>query len=216
MDSLLVISSVILWIAVAGLSGLVFALTRQVGVLYQRVAPAGALMVNQQLSVGDPAPRFALETLGGSTIAIGFVDDGSTGDSAREQLLFFLAPDCPISRSLLPVLRSVQQAEGSVEVVLASDGDDRPEHEAYVVEQRLQDFPYVLSEDLGRSYGVSKIPYAVLIDEDATIAAMGIVNSREHLESLFEAKERKVGSIQDYLAQDNEAGVQFFEAENDR
>ena len=29
---------------------------------------------------------------------------------------------------------------------------------------------------------------------------MGIVNSREHLDSLFEAKERNVASIQDYMA----------------
>ena len=212
MDNLLAISSVILWIAVAGLSGLVFALTRQVGVLYQRIAPAGALMVNQQLSVGDRAPPFALDTLAGKTMTIG--SSGATGEPVAEQLLFFLAPDCPISRSLLPVLKSVQQAEGSVEVVLASDGGDRLEHEAYVVEQRLQAFAYVLSEDLGRSYGVSKIPYAVLIDADARIAAMGIVNSREHLESLFEAKERKVGSIQDYLQQGSEPSTQFFEAKS--
>jgi methylamine dehydrogenase accessory protein MauD len=212
MDSLLVISSVILWIAVVGLSALVFALTRQVGVLYQRVAPAGALMVNQQLNVGDPAPSFTLEALAGTSIGI-----GSAKGSATDQLLFFLAPDCPISRSLLPVLKSLRAAEGSVEIVLASDGGNRPEHEAYVAEQRLEEFAYVLSEDLGRSYGVSKIPYAVLIDEHANIAAMGIVNSREHLESLFEAKERNVGSIQDYLSQgDAAAGVQVFEPEHER
>ena len=199
MDSLLIISSVVLWVAVAGLSALVFALTRQVGVLYRRIAPAGALMVNQQLNVGDPAPPFTLGTLAGSTTEIG---------SGGEQLVFFLAPDCPISRSLLPVLKSVQRAEGSIEIVLASDGEDRSAHQAFVAEQRLHDFPYVVSEDLGRSYGVSKIPYAVLIEEGARIAAMGIVNSREHLESLFEAKERKVGSIQDYLQQGNESSDQ--------
>jgi methylamine dehydrogenase accessory protein MauD len=207
MDNLLIISNVVLWVAIAGLSVLVFALTRQVGVLYQRVAPAGALMVNQQLSVGDPAPPFALESLGRATVEIG---------APREQLLFFLAPDCPISRSLLPVLKSVQRAEGSVEIVLASDGGELAEHQLYVTEQSLQDFPYVLSEELGRSYGVGKIPYAVLINDDARIASMGIVNSREHLESLFEAKERKVGSIQDFLEQDAATGVKMFEAEHER
>lgn len=193
MDDLLVVSSVVLWIAVVGLSALVFALTRQVGVLYARIAPAGALMVNQQLKVGDPAPQFSLPTLTGDTAVIG------TGE---EQLLFFLAPDCPISRSLLPVLTSVQRDEGAIEIVLASDGGDRAEHEAFVADQQLEAFPYVLSEELGRGYGVSKIPYAVLIvpgASTAAIAAMGIVNSREHLESLFEAKERDVASIQEYL-----------------
>ena len=35
------------------------------------------------------------------------------------------------------------------------------------------------------------------------IASLGLVNSREHLESLFEAKERGVASMQDFLARRN-------------
>jgi len=52
---------------------------------------------------------------------------------------------------------------------------------------------------VGKSYGVSKLPYAVLIDENQRVSSMGIVNSREHLDSLFEAKERNVASIQEYM-----------------
>ena len=69
-----------------------------------------------------------------------------------------------------------------------------------VVAEGLAGFDYVLSEDLGRKLGVSKLPYAVLIDEEGRIASLGLVNNREHLESLFEAKERRVASIQEYLA----------------
>ena len=60
-----------------------------------------------------------------------------------------------------------------------------------------------MSEALGRSFGVSKLPYAVLIDEAGRLASLGLVNSREHLESLFEAKERGVASIQDFLSRRN-------------
>ena len=56
-----------------------------------------------------------------------------------------------------------------------------------------------MSEVLGMSYGISKLPYGVLIDENGRVAAMGIVNSREHLDSLFEAKELEVASIQEYM-----------------
>ena len=49
------------------------------------------------------------------------------------------------------------------------------------------------------SYGISKLPYGVLIDENGRVAAMGIVNSREHLDSQFEAKELEVASIQEYM-----------------
>ena len=69
----------------------------------------------------------------------------------------------------------------------------------------------MVSELLGKTYGVAKLPYAVLIDEENKIASMGIVNSREHLESLFEAKERKVASIQDYM--DRKHAVHIVEAD---
>jgi hypothetical protein len=59
----------------------------------------------------------------------------------------------------------------------------------------------VLSEALGRSFGVAKLPFAVLIDEAGKLAASGLVNSREHLESLFIAKEIGVSSIQAFIAQ---------------
>ena len=69
-----------------------------------------------------------------------------------------------------------------------------------VMEQDLAGIPFVLSEALGRSFGVAKLPYAVLLDEAGRVAALGLVNTREHLESLFEAKERGVASLQEFLA----------------
>ena len=49
------------------------------------------------------------------------------------------------------------------------------------------------------AYQVSRLPYAVLIDAQGVLRARGIVNSREHLESLFEAKRLGFASIQDYF-----------------
>ena len=197
MDSLLVASNVILWAAVLGLALFVYALTRQVASLYERIAPAGALTVNESLQAGDPAPEVEVRDLRGRSMTLGGppADDKEPGST----LIFFLAPDCPISRTLLPVLRSVAKSEHWVDIVLASDGGTAGEHEAYVSQHGLAGFPYVLSRTLGESYGVGKLPYAVLIGEDGRIAALGLVNSREHLESLFEAKERNLGSIQEYM-----------------
>jgi methylamine dehydrogenase accessory protein MauD len=58
-----------------------------------------------------------------------------------------------------------------------------------------------VSTQIGMTYAVGKLPYAVLIDADGIIRAKGIVNTREHLESLFEAERRGVASIQQYLAE---------------
>ena len=57
----------------------------------------------------------------------------------------------------------------------------------------------MLSEHLGRSFGVSKLPYAALIDETGKLSATGLINTREHLESLFVAKESGVANIQQFL-----------------
>lgn len=190
---LLLVSNIVLWIGFLVMVVINLALARQIGVLYERVAPAGALMMNQTLSVGKDAPQLAVQTLDGSSINIGKAVGG------KSQLLFFLSPDCPVCNELTPALKSAAKAESDwLGVTLASDGEDQ-DHAGYVQRKGLAGFPYVVSELLGKTYGVSKLPYAVLIDEQGVIASMGIINSREHLDSLFEAKERKVASIQDYL-----------------
>ena len=191
--SLIVVSQVLLWITVAVLGVLVAALARQVGVLHERIAPAGALTLHQGVKVGDAAPEMHVKSLSGDPVVIG-------GARGRSQLVFFLSPDCPICKTLLPVFKSAAAAErGWLDAILASDGDEAG-HRRLMMAEGLAGFPYVLSEDLGRRFGVSKLPYAVLIGEDGKIASLGLVNTREHLESLFEAKERGVASLQDFLA----------------
>ncbi len=51
---------------------------------------------------------------------------------------------------------------------------------------------FVNSPEVGMRFGVGKLPYAVLIDDAAVVAASGLVNSREHLESLVVAKQMRV------------------------
>jgi methylamine dehydrogenase accessory protein MauD len=191
----LIASQIVLWIGLLALGVVCMALARQIGVLHQRIAPAGALSLPQPLKLGDPTPEMELPGLDGSLVKIG----GPRG--ARSQLLLFLSPDCAICETLLPALRSAEGAERSwLDVVLASDGE-AGRHEAFVRDKGLGKFPYVLSEHLGRSYGVSKLPYAVLIDETGKLSSTGLVNTREHLESLFIAKETGVSSIQQFLSQ---------------
>jgi methylamine dehydrogenase accessory protein MauD len=123
---------------------------------------------------------------------------GPSKDGTRT-LLFFLSPTCPVCATLLPTVERVARTEvPRVRVVLASDGE-LEEHRAFCGEKRISHLPYVLSAPLGMSYGVSKLPYAVLIDSEGFVAAQGLVNTREHVESLFEAQRHGVASIQDYL-----------------
>ena len=200
MPDVLWVSNALLWCLVIALSGVVLALARQVGVLHERIAPAGALMLQGGLEVGERAPELVLPTLSGDSVRIGGAEDRST-------LLFFLSPSCPVCDTLLPVLHSVAKGENDwLRVILASDGE-AAEHRAFAARKQLEAFPYVLSRDLGMRFHVAKLPYAALIDEGGTLRAKGLINSREHLESLFEAMERGVASISEYLSERDDLRV---------
>lgn len=191
--SALMISNIVLWVVVLCLVLLVLALSRQIGVLYERVAPMGALTMDKGPGVGEAAPEFELSDMLGNKQIVGRA-------GARSQLLFFLSPSCPVCKKLLPILKSVAATERKwLDIVLASDGE-MPEHLAFYRQAGLEQFPYLLSNQLGMRFQISKLPYAVLIDDAGIIRAKGLINSREQLESLFTAKELGVASAQEYLA----------------
>jgi methylamine dehydrogenase accessory protein MauD len=194
MSHALLISQIVLWILMLVMAGLQLALLRQIGVLHERIAPMGALTIDKGPKEGEAAPVFELTDLRSRPVMIG-------GPNARGlgTLLFFLSPTCPVCKKMLPILKSLGASnERALQIFLASDGE-RDEHERFVAAHNLGDFPYVLSQELGMTYRVAKLPYAVLIDEAGIVRAKGLINTREHLESLLEAKERKVASIQEYL-----------------
>jgi methylamine dehydrogenase accessory protein MauD len=83
-------------------------------------------------------------------------------------------------------------------LIFTSDGE-ASEQDGFVRKHQLESFPFVLSSELGMTYRVSKLPYAVLIDEDGVVRAKGLVNTREHLESIVAAKQLGIASIQEYL-----------------
>lgn len=192
-------SQILLWTAVVVQALLIAALARQVGILHERIAPAGALTLHQKVEVGEVASPMTVTTIEGAPIEIGGKREG------RSQLLFFASPDCPVCKTLLPVVRSAANAEADwLDIVVAGDGT-KAEYQRLRDNHGLDRVPMVLSEAVGRAFGVSKLPYAVLLDENGRVASLGLVNSREHLESLFEAKERGVASIQEFLARRKEA-----------
>lgn len=178
----LLISNVISWIAIAVLGVLVFALSRQIGVLHERIKPVGALSLGKAIQVGDAAPIFHENSLTGGMIRVGGRD--TTGKST---LLFFMSSTCPVCKALMPVLKSLGSQESSwLKLVFASDGHEA-EHMGIIKEHDLRDYPYLLSSEVGMAFQISKLPYAVLINSEGAVTAHGLINNREHIESLFEA-----------------------------
>src|SRR5262249_44041602 len=102
----LAISNVVLWVLVVVLACVVLALVRQVGVLHERLAPAGALMLNRGLAVGQPAPQVEVADLQGRTQKVG----GARADG-RSTLLLFVSPSCPVCKSVLTAVKSSRKDE---------------------------------------------------------------------------------------------------------
>ena len=196
MQTALTVSTALLWVAVVALGAICLALVRQIGILYERIMPAGALMIDKGPAVGAIAPTFELTDIRGAQVKVGGFDA-----SGKATLLFFLSPTCPVCKKLLPLLPSLQASEATpVNIVLASDGD-ADEH-ALRTQARPRALPVRAVAGAGLAYQIGKLPYAVLLDETGTVRAKA-VNTREHLESLFEAKERGVASLQQFVHGDH-------------
>lgn len=181
------------WVAILAFGVVLVGLARQIGVLHQRLGPAGALMLSKAAKVGEPAPQFRLAGLDGGEVVVG----GLSADR-RDTLLMFVSPDCKVCGGLLPTILSVGRAE-RLRLVFASDGEVAA-HLSFQQDKGLTSHPYVVSRELGMAFEVGRLPYAVLINAHGIVAAQGLVNTREHLESLLEARRLGVASIQDFLA----------------
>jgi methylamine dehydrogenase accessory protein MauD len=196
--TLVIASQVLSWLVIIALGIAVVALARQVGVLHERIAPVGALTLAQGPAVGDAAPDMDLVTLNAGTVKI-----GARREPGNSQLLMFVSPDCPICKHLIPVARSFALEE-RLSVIFVSDGN--VDAQRRLIEKfGLQTIPFAHSPDLGMRFGVSKLPYAVLLDREGKVAATGLVNNREHLESLVVSHETGLPSVQAYLQKRNAA-----------
>lgn len=189
----LIIAVILQWVLILALSALVLALFRQVGLLHERLGPVGALVLPGGPKVGEPVPKFDLTSLTGEVVHIG------NSGCKKSTLLFFLSPTCPVCKTLIPIVKRIALAEHDrLDVVFASDGDEAAQRRMVSV-QGLGGYPLVLSTELGLAFGVSKLPHAALVGPDGRLAASGLVNNREHLESLLTAQDLGVSSLQEFL-----------------
>jgi len=140
----LAISVIVLWIVVLSLLAVVFALTRQLGVLHERIAPVGALMLNRGLT-GRRAGAGARPRRSGR-------GQHSAGRGARRRQEHLAA----VRFTHLPgmqVSAAHRQIERQARARLARDhsGERRQsdEHRAYVRSNDLGKVPYVLSAPWG-------------------------------------------------------------------
>lgn len=182
MNSLMIASQVCLWLVVLCLLLAVFALARQIGVLHQRIPPAGARTTADGPKIGDSAPPLEAVDLLGRAVTLGV-------ERAKATLLVFIAPGCPACSALIPGVQGLWRSERKyLEVVILSTiSDEVRNREFFDSHKVIRDMPYVVSPNLAAIYQVMMPPYAVFVGADGTVKSKGMVNCLEHLESLVTA-----------------------------
>lgn len=193
MMTALIVGQVLSWVVIVALVVALLALARQVGVLHMRVAPAGALQTSGGPAVGGKAPAVPARTLQGADVIV-----GGPASGVPLRLLMFVSATCPLCKGLIPAARSFARDE-RLELTFVGDDDPAAQH-GLVAAQGLEGYRFVNGPDVGQAFAVGKLPYAVLLDADGVILSKGLVNSREHLESLIVAHEMGIATVQDYIS----------------
>jgi methylamine dehydrogenase accessory protein MauD len=196
--TMMMISQGVLWGVVILLSLTVLALARQIGVLHERVAPAGALINGAGPGVGEQSPRLEVHAIGGNAVTV-----GAALAKGRAMLMLFVSQTCPICKKLIPIALDFARSE-RLHVLFVGDAD-LVEQKKLIAQFGIDEHCFVNGPEVGMAFRVDKLPYAVLLDDQGVISAKGLVNSREHFESLIVAKETGYATIQSYLKAQSEA-----------
>ncbi|MFP2874066.1 thioredoxin-like domain-containing protein [Acetobacter tropicalis] len=186
----LMLAQGMLWIAILLTTAVTLLLLERIKALYRKIAPLGALAPTQPAVNRLDAQH--LTTLGGQTSVI-----GGPRTNGKKQLLLFVSGDCPVSRKMAPITQDFCYREN---LDLLFVGDDTPQaQEAALRTLHIAAHQMVNSATVGRLLGVDRVPFAVLLGPDGTVEARGLVNNREHLESLLAVTETGHASIQSFL-----------------
>ena len=179
-------SYVTLWLLVVVLVVIVIALARQIGTLYLRIGPRGALEMDAEgPALGSAAPQIDLTALDGAKVRV--------GGGGRAQLLLFISPGCHICEQVLPGVGALRQL--GVEPVIVTDND--AEETALVYGRKRLEAPIVPGIGVTSSYEIPGTPFVVIVDSDGLVKAKGTVNNLEQLEGLVETfHARRAGPLE--------------------
>lgn len=191
MDAFLLVMVIVLTIAVVGLTMITLGLAREIGRVQVRLGPLGARMMDNGPKVGQLGPTFGgLVDHVGREVAVG-------GHRSKPQLLLFTSPNCTTCKSMLPGVKALAKGDqDQLDVVIVSDGT-ADEHARVIADAGIgREVSYVDARDVGIAYQVGTTPYGIILDSDGTIRGKGLCNHMAHVESLINALETKVPTLQ--------------------
>ncbi len=181
--TLLTIATAVQFIILLGLAVVVLSLARQVGILHERLSPAGMQRSRSEIQPGEVVPAQSLTAISGASAE--FV--------GKPSALLFMSAECPICKSVLPAFEDAVRGSG-FDPYWVTDGmpgpsGEMPDYNQYAVDNRLDEDRLLVSQQLGLTLGVQQIPTLVLIDSEQKLISRELLSGPRQVAALFSAYE---------------------------
>jgi hypothetical protein len=141
----------------------------------EELAPEAPEAPRVHLNAGEPAPEISLPDLDGNEVAVDF--------SGKQTAVLFWSPSCGFCQRMVDEIRSFEAdpPERAPDLLIVSNGGDAERNKAAGFTSS-----HLLNPDfaVGRSYGATGTPSAVLVDTDGHIANELVVGARKIYELL--------------------------------
>lgn len=176
---LLTVATAVQFVVLLALAVVVLSLARQVGILHERLSPAGMTRSGSGIEPGQSLPELPLTAISGAPVRF----------AGAPAALLFVSADCPICRSVLPAfaqssagdaLRRFWVADG----MPGADGKT-PDYEAYAADRGLDPDRFLVSQTLGLTLGVRQVPMLVQLDSDGRLVSRDTVSGPRELTRLL-------------------------------
>ena len=178
----LTVATAVQFVILLGLAVVVLSLARQVGILHERLSPAGVARARQGIEPGELLPAdLALEALDGEAVDLG------AGASA----VLFVSADCPICKSVLPAFEEAAAGSGRTPYWVADglSGTDGalPDYGAYADDHHIDRGRFVVSQQLGFTLGIRQLPALALFGGGGRLEERQVVSGPRQLQALLKA-----------------------------
>ena len=160
--------------AVLALALVVLSLARQIGVLHERTAPAGAALQRARQAQSIEPETLNVTDLTGATGPLGGFAHG------RPVAILFVGPDCPVCKALLPAFEPALEHLDLV-ACYAGGAGHRDAQARYAAEHALDPRRYFVGADLAVALQVMQTPTLVVVDAGGRIVLREILKGSAHL-----------------------------------
>ena len=172
--SWLIVSNVGLFAAVLALGAVVLSVARQIGVLHERTAPAGAALQRARQAQSVAPNALTVTDLTGASTSL-----GSFADS-RPLAMLFIGPDCPVCKALLPAFEPAIEHLDLVPCY-AGGGGPLDVQARYAAEHALDPARYFIGTELAVALKVMHTPTLVVVDGGGRVVLRETLRSSAHL-----------------------------------